>query len=40
LRKLWAKACIAAGCPGRVPRDLDGPTLENLLDVGFLSEWR
>jgi integrase len=34
-RKQWAKACIAAGCPGRVPPDLRRTAVREFVRRGI-----
>jgi integrase len=31
LNKAWAAACIAAGCPGRIPHDLRRTAIRNMV---------
>ncbi len=33
-RDVWASACRAAGCPGRVPHDMRRSTVRNLIRAG------
>ena len=37
IRKAWAQACNAAGCPGRIPHDLRRSAVRNFVRAG-LSE--
>lgn len=34
LNKAWKAACVAAGCPGRIPHDLRRSAVRNLVRAG------
>jgi len=36
VRKAWRRACLAAGCPGRIPHDLRRSAVRNLERAGVL----
>jgi integrase len=35
LNKAWKAACIAAGCPGRIPHDMRRSAVRNLVRAGI-----